>query len=152
MSHRLAGRSVATAATAGHAAFQLWNPHATQRITLREFWTFVTSAPAAGAGLAIRRTTARGTPGSTQTPVLANDTHRGSVSVSVSLLDLAVFTVQPTLETSPNLWQWSPAAVAASGVSGPIEIDIPPGTGLAWVNIAAVIFPASDISVAWTED
>lgn len=152
MSHRLAGRSGATAATAGHAAAELWNPHATQRITLREFWICATTAPAAGAGVALRRTTARGTAGSTLTPVLANDTHRGSVSASVSVLDFAVFSAQPTLETSPNLWQWTFAAAAASGVSGPIEIDIPPGTGLAWVNIAAVIFPVSDFCVAWTED
>lgn len=151
MAHRLSGRSAATAATAGNAAAGLWNPHTTQRITLREFWICANTAPAALAGVAIRRTTARGTATLTATPVIANDTHRGAVSVSVSVLDLT-YSVQPTLETGANMWQWTFAAAAASGVSGPIEIDIPPGTGIAWVNIGAVIFPAADFNVAWTED
>lgn len=151
MGHRLSGRTAATAATIGNSAFGLWNPHSTMRIKLTELSICMTTAPNAANGLAMRRTSARGTASTTVTPVIYNDVQQMAVSVSVSVLDLA-YSGQPTLQTSPGLWQWSYAAVANSGSMSPFDVVIPPGTGIALVNLSAQITPVADVSVAWLEE
>lgn len=142
------GRSAATAATAGHAICQVWNPHATKRIRLLNLGIWKVAAGTAGDAVEIRRSTVRGTPGSTVTPGIAQSYNRDVVPQSGFLLDLAAFTVQPTLETG-GLIGWVAANVAASGIYMPFGqggITVPPGTGIVAVQIAATSWPISEIT------
>lgn len=152
MSIRIAGRSAATAATANHAVAAIWNPSSSLRIRVTEL-SFVAqgAAPTAGNSLQVRRITARGTAGSTLTPTIANDTDRIVAPVSGVVVDLAAYTVQPTLDTGVAMWQWNLAAVIGSGVVLPFEVTIPPGAGLAIAQIAATVTPALDVSCCVTE-
>lgn len=144
------GVNVATAATADHAIFSVWNPSATKRIELIELGFFVLTAPAANAGCYLRRITARGTAGSTATPGVPNSYQNDAAPDSGFLLDLAVFTVQPTLAAAPGMGvTMALPAVIGSGFLYPIPgqiLIIPPGTGVALLNRAAVITPAGE---AW---
>lgn len=143
------GLTVATAATHAHAVAQIWNPSGTKRIELAEIGICAVAAPGAASGFVIRRTSARGTPGSTVTPTAEHGYSRDAVPDSGFLLDLAAFTVQPTLiagELGPG---WILAAVIGSGIIyqyGGRNLTIPPGTGIAIVNRAAIILPASEVS------
>lgn len=148
--YRMAGRSAATTATTGNALFGLWNPHATVRVRTVEIGICCNGAPAAGASLFASRTTARGTSTSTVTPDIDNDTQRAQSPTSGLVLDLT-YSAQPTFDAS-SLWQWTFAAVSASGIIVPLEIAIPPGTGLAFRNVGGIIFPISDVSVGWREE
>lgn len=150
--YRAAGRSAATAATANVSAFSIWNPHSTVRVRLAEIHLCVQgAAPTAGASLQLRRISARGTATSTVTPIIENDIQRAQAPTPGLLLDLA-YSAQPTLVTSPALWQWSFAAVVSSGVIVPIEISIPPGTGLTLATVGATVHPATDVSIGWREE
>ena len=76
------------------------------------------------------RTSTRGTPGSTVTPDIDNDYNRAVAPASGALLDLADYTVAPTLQP-PRLMRYT---LTATGGGILIELDrlaIPPGTGLA---------------------
>lgn len=154
-----AARSAATAATANHALAQLWNPSSVCRLTVYEVTINANTAPTAGSGLMLVRTSARGTAGSTVTPTIDNDTQRFLAPPSGALLDLAAFSGQPTLSpaagtnTAGVFHRWSYAAVAGSGIvlSIPRGIEIPAGFGLAIVNMTAVIFPISDVGFVWEE-
>lgn len=143
------GTTAASAATDQHAIIQVWNPHATRIITLLELGIVAFAAPGAGAGFIIRRSSARGTPGSTVTPNAEHDTQRRAVPGSGFLVDLAAFSAQPTLVAGDLGPAWVFAAVAASGIVIPIPrgIGIPPSTGLVVVNRAAIAFPTSEIFV-----
>lgn len=144
---RVSGRTVATAATANHVAAQIWNPHATLRITVTEMHCAITTAGLANLGLA--RSTARGTAGSTITPAIQNEAGREVAPPSGLLLDLAAFTVQPTLDSSTlYLDRWNLPAAIGAGVILPFVpgLVIPPGAGLCLLTPPAVIFPASDVT------
>jgi hypothetical protein len=151
MGFRLAGRTAATTATIGNAAFGVWNPHTTSRVKLTEVAICSTTAFNAANGLALRRSSARGTASTTVTPVIYNDVQQMAAPGSGTVLDLA-YSAQPTLQTSPALWQWSFAAVANSGVLLPFDIVIPPSSGIALVNLSAQITPVLDVSVRWLEE
>lgn len=148
------GRNAATAATADHAVWQLWNPHATQRIKLVSFFMFANAAGTAGWAGRLRRTTARGTAGSTVTPGIAQHSTRGVAPVSGALLDLAAFTVQPTLDTVDSSMRTTLSAAAAAGLVFPIPggIEIPPSTGIAFIQVGATASIAFDLGVSWLED
>jgi len=148
------GKTVATAATADHAIAELWNPHSTQRIKVIQLAVFKSAAGAAGDSFRLRRTSARGTAGSTVTPVQANHSTNGVAPVSGALLDLAAFTVQPTLVAGELGPDWIAAAFAAAGLTYAIPggIEIPPGAGLAIVQAAATIWPISGVTFVWLED
>lgn len=150
--YQVRGRSVATAATADHAAAALWNPSTAFRITVWEIWVCCNAAPAAGAALNLRRITTSGTAGSTVTPTIENDTDRALAPPSGALLHLAAYTVQPTL-IGIGMAGWTFAAVAASGIIMPFPrgIAIPPGTGLAITAATALAIPAADIVYVWSE-
>jgi hypothetical protein len=148
--YRMSGRTAATTATAGNALFGLWNPHASVRPRIVEIGICTNAAPAAGASLWLSRTTARGTATSTVTPDIDNDIQRAQTPTSGLLLDVT-YSVQPTFDASP-LWQWTFAAVAASGIVIPLAFSIPPGAGVAFRNVPATIFPISDVNVAWNEE
>lgn len=149
------GRNAATAATADHAIWGFWNPHSTQRIKVIAFSMFAQSgAPAAGFSVRLRRTTARGTPGSTVTPAIQHHSIQGVAPPSGALLDLAAYTVQPTLDTGDLGIGYTFAAVQGSGIVYPIPggIEIPPGTGLACIQVPATASVQFEITVVWLED
>jgi hypothetical protein len=140
------GITAATVGTIDHCAFAIWNPSAGKRIELLEWGVFCTTAPVATSGLYMRRITARGTPGSTATPSLENALQRDALPDSGFLLDLAAYSVQPTLAAAPGMKGWVPSAAVGAGIVLPVrDIIIPPGTGIAWLNRAAAIFPVSEV-------
>ncbi len=47
---------------------------------------------------------------------------------------------------------WVPAAVAGSAIIVPVGIEIPFGTGLAIVQVAATASPVFEIVTEWYED
>jgi hypothetical protein len=138
----------ATAATIDHAIVGLWNPSTTRTALLKDLsCVFQAAAPAAGAGFVTRRCTARGTPASTITPTAEHHHRREAAPDSGFLVDLGAYSVQPTLAAGELDPQWAFSAVQASGlmrlVAAGVGLEIPPGTGLVFVNMAAVIFAAS---------
>lgn len=149
------GRNAATAGTADHAVWAMWNGHSTQRIKVISFSMFAQSgAPAAGWSVRLRRITARGTPGSTVTPGIQNHSTRGIAPPSGVVLDLAAYSVQPTLDSSDIAPGYTFAAVQASGIVYPIPggVEIPPGAGLACIQVPATASVAFEIAVSWLED
>lgn len=159
MSHiyRVSGRTVATAATAAHGCAALWNLSTAYRLTVFEIAICTTgAAPSAGCTISIQRISARGTPGSTITPNIASDDNRTLAPASGAVLDLATYTVQPTVDAPSNgsQWRWGLAAVQSSGVIIPFgkPITIPAGAGLAIVTGAAIAIPASDVTFTWEEN
>lgn len=143
------GTTATTAATDQHAIAEIWNPSSTRTIRLLEVALVAFSVPGAGAGFITRRSSAKGTAGSTVTPVDDNDAAFKETPQSAWTLELAGFTTQPTLTTGDLYPCWVFAAVTASGLVLPIPrgIEIPPGTGLCFVNRAAIAFPTSEIGV-----
>jgi hypothetical protein len=154
MSYHVRGRTAATAATADHAICNFWNPHSTQRIKVLSFLVFKTAAGIAGDSFRLRRSTTRGTPGSTVTPDIDHHSERAIAPPSGVLLDLAAFTGQPTFDASDIPPGWTAAAQAASGLVYPIPggIILPPGTGIGLVQVAATAWPISEIGFSWLED
>ena len=148
------GRIAATAATLDHAIFSVWNPHATQRIKLLSWAIFKEGTGTAGDALRLRRISARGTPGSTVTPTIENHSERGAAPPSGFLLDLSAFTVQPTLIAGELGLGWISSAFAAAGgiFAIPGGLIIPPGTGMAFLQDKATIWPISVASVSVLED
>ncbi len=147
------GRTAATTAAADVAIAQLWNPHASMRLMIWEMWLCANVAPAASAGFYIRRTTARGTAGSTVTPAAVNDTEGALATVSGALLDLAAFTVQPTFAALPAMGAWTIGAASGSGVMIPFPrgIEVPAGAGLALATTQAVAITVSDVVFVFQE-
>jgi hypothetical protein len=146
------GLTVATAATADHAIAALWNPDSLKRIKVFETGIFKTAGGTAGDSLYITRITARGTAGSTVTPDADNAWDADDVPASGALLDLAAYSVQPTLGT-PRMFGWVASAGAGAGIIWPTPrgISIPPLGGLALVQRAATIWPVSEVYFCWTE-
>lgn len=136
------GEPADTAATDAHAIWNIWNPSSTRRIELLEIAYCAIGTPGAGMGFELRRTTARGTGGSTITPTADHHTKRDAAPDSALVIDLAAFSVQPTLDGDELGPGWAFPAVAAAGLIYPLPrgIEIPPGTGLAAVNRAAIAF------------
>lgn len=153
--YHVRGRTAATAATADHCLAALWNPHSTQRIKVVQIGVFKTGAGAAADAIRLRRISARGTAGSTVTPGVENHSERGAAPPSGALLDLAAYSVQPTLIGSSELGpDFVAAAFAAAGLlyAIPGGIVIPAGTGLAIVQVAATAWPASGVNFSFLED
>lgn len=147
------GRTVATTAAADVAVANIWNPSTAYRLTVYEIWICCNAAPAAGAGIYLRRTTTIGTPGTTVTPSIENHNDRAIAPPSVMTIGMGPYSVQPTFVTAGQLVGWTFAAVPASGIIMPFPrgITIPAGTGLCIATTQAVAIPASDVSVVWEE-
>lgn len=152
MAYRCNGLTVASAATVDHGVAGLWNPHSTLRIRVIEISLVAVAAPGAGAGVELRRMSARGTAGSTVTPAIANHDARSIAPPSGALLDVATYSVQPTLEAN-GLWNWVLSAVIGSGFiyPTPLGIVVPPGAGLVLVNRAGIVVPACEVTFVWQE-
>jgi hypothetical protein len=142
-----------TAATADHAILQIWNPSST--VTIQVTQIHLVKITATGLNVVqIRRSSARGTAGSTVTPTIVNDADRDLAPPSGVLMDLAAFSAQPTLEAL-MLASWAIPASIGSGVMlvAPGEgWDVKPGAGLVLAQVNAV---ASDVggraNVYWRE-
>lgn len=143
----VSGTTAASAVTDQHAIAMIWNPSATRTVQIVELKAVVFAAPGAGAGWLLRRSTVRGTAGSTVTPTAEHHARREAAPDSGFLLDLAAYSVQPTLAAG-DLDGWVYPAVTASGVIIPYPrgLEVPPGTGLGLVNRAAIAFPAAEVS------
>jgi hypothetical protein len=137
-----------TAATAEHAISSIWNPSSSIPIWVQQI--HVVKITALGMNvLQVRRATARGTPGSTITPTIVNDQDRDLAPPSGVLIDLAAFSVQPTLEAL-LLAGWALPAAIGSGVMWVFPhpgIQVPPGSGLVVAQVNAV---ASDVGARHT--
>jgi len=148
------GFTAATAATANHVIAELWNPGTLsgRRIEVVEVAIFKAGAGTANDSIFLERTTAKGTSGSTVTPDADNAGQADSTPPSGATLELAAFTVQPTL-ASPGMYGWVAPAVAGAGIIIPIPrvIVIPAGTGLAIVQRAATIWPTSEVSFVFED-
>lgn len=141
------GRTAATVATLNHAIAAIWNPHATQRICVTEIGlTKQGGAGTAGDAIYVTRISARGTAGSTVTPGIAQDHGRSIAPPSGFLMDLAAYSVQPTLD-GVGMRGFTLAAVQASGLIIPLprSIELPAGTGLAICQAAATIMPICEV-------
>lgn len=142
------GKNAATAATIDHAVAAVWNPSSTKRIKLLELHIFKQAVGAADEPV-LRRITTRGTPGSTVTPTAVNEWEQIAAPPSGFLLDLATYTVQPTLAASPLHGCVIPAAIGAGimWVFSGDGLEIPAGAGIAVTAGIALAFPASRITI-----
>jgi hypothetical protein len=152
MRYSVAGRSLATAATANHVGAQLWNPSTSLPVWVRELHWFQTGAVVSNP--AITRSSARGaTPTATVTPDIDNHYDRALAPPSGVVLELATFGTQPTIDTVP-LARYNQPAAAGSGfilVFGDDGIEVKPGTGLVVATLVAVILQPADVTVVWEE-
>jgi hypothetical protein len=156
MSYSMRGRAAATAATADHAVFSIWNPHSTHRIKVISFAMFAQVAPTAGWTGRFRRISARGTAGSTVTPNSSNHSELAVAPVSGVLLDLAQYSAQPTLLASSvdMLLGYPYPATIGAGIIYPIPggVIVPPGAGIAYIQVPATASTAMEVAVTWLED
>ena len=147
-----------TAATAGAASpdviCQLWNPDGAKRIKVLEvsLWR----GGITGTRVVPTRTTARGTPGSTVTPDADNAWDTDAGPPSGALLDLAQFSVAPTIMAAPHLMGFHMAANTGQEGFGfvwasPKGIEVAPGTGLALIMPLTVVWPISETTWVWEE-
>lgn len=151
--YAVAGRSAATAATLNHVGAQFWNPHSTRRIWLWKI-SYCNSASAAGDSIRFARTSVRGTAGSTVTPDVDNDFEQANAPASGALLDLAAFSVQPTL-VAPQVVasvSFNTASVGWSLVFDAPGFCIDPGSGFAIHTTGAIVLRAGDWAFTWWED
>lgn len=151
MNYMVGGRSANTAATADHVAAALWNPSSAVTMWVKEIWVFKTVGTADNHCLYY--ITGRGTAGSTVTPTINSDLERSLAPPSGALLDLALYSVQPTLAASLCIVRANLPATVGSGFiwvfSDPIRIK--PGQGLAVATPVATILQASDFTFKWAE-
>jgi len=147
--YSVGGLSAITAATANSPVGALWNPHATKSITVVDATLGKTTGQTA---VYAGRITTRGTPGSTITPDIDNDWQRLIAPISGALLDLAAYSVGPTL-AGPDMWRF----MASQNVAGNVEevwlgdgVMIPAGTGLGFF-ITTAVATTVELSVVWDE-
>jgi hypothetical protein len=104
--------------------------------------------------IAVRRTSAKGTAGTTVTPNSSNSASGRLAPPSGATLELATFSAQPTLLASSvdMLRANFPAAIASGAMySFQVPIEIPAGQGLAIITPPAVILQPADVTFRWTE-
>jgi len=145
-----------TEAVADHAIWAVWNPHSTQRVKLIAFTMMQAEAMSAGTAARFRRTTARGTPGSSVSADQSNHSIFGVAPASGLVLDAGPFSVQPTFDGTSDL---APGIVFTTSQGGGIRyyefpggIEIGPGSGLACVQVAATALAGFQVGVWWLED
>lgn len=148
------GVAAATAGSVAHeTVFVLWNPDSLKRIYLLEFHVWRGGNNQSRAWL--RRTTTRGTPGSTITPDADNAWDSNLAPGSGALLDLSSYTSEPT-KASPEFLSIIFAAVTGGQGMGfvwsnPRGIMIPPGTGVGMTMPISTAGSAAEVSVVWEE-
>lgn len=143
-------RTTATAATADHCYANMWNPHASISIFVREVSAFKTIATVDNPGLV--RTSTIGTPAAVVTPDIDNHYNRRYAPISLATLQQGAFSVQPTVQGPYIMRSNLPAAIGSGLVwvfSEPFEL--PAGTGLALATPVAVIGQVMDLTYVWDE-
>lgn len=148
--YAVAGRSTATDANANDAIAALHNDHGTKSIYVREMWIFHTAATAGNLGIV--RTSTAGTPASTVTPDADNAFDRRATPPSGCDLNLGNFTAEPTKQ-GPNMYQAALAAQIGVGMTYVFAqpLEVPAGTGIAFITSTAAAYPASDVTFVWDE-
>ena len=136
-------------------ATTLWNPVAPARpIYVRQMRNWVDNPSSSTTReLALARTTTRGTPGFTITPTINNNYERMIAPPSGALADFALYTVNPTVDAS-NMDRMVYRGVTGNGwawayMGAPIVI--PPGTGLAVIQVSAAALDITDWTWVWDE-
>ena len=150
--YSVSGFTAATA-SATDAVFGLWNPDGAQRITVLEAGFYVNEITSAR--MCIRRTSARGTAGSTVTPDADNNWSGQDVPPSGALLDLAAYSVQPTNAGILHGIRKS-ATTGSAGVGHVFNftyggVTIPPGRGIVVRNLDAFVAGPVECYVVWEE-
>lgn len=153
--YSVSGVTVVTAAAINNGIAALWNPSTTRRIKVLEAGVYKNGIT--GIRVRLTRVSARGTPGSTVTPDADNSWEGGDdVPASGALLDLAAYTVQPTIMgTSLNSSLTSNAS--GSGGTGYVWTSpegwwVPPLRGFAILTLQANAWPISEVYFVWEED
>lgn len=149
--YSVAGRAPNTAATANHCAAQLWNPSTTISIYVHEIHVAQTTATVSN--LMVSRSTARGaTPATTVTPDIDSNYEGVLAPASAAVLELALFSTQPTLAVPPRL-QWNLPAAIGSGLMWVFAEPwrVLPTNGICVATPVAVILQAADYTFVWTE-
>jgi hypothetical protein len=143
-------RATVTTTAIGTVIAQLWNPHATARITVVEFFILFNATPAADGAVTFIATSTRGTPGSTVTPDIINHSQRAIAPPSGVVLDRAPFSVQPTWDADLDTG-WYLRVRAGSGILRRINHLIVPGHGLGlWQLVATAGY--YDLGFSWYEE
>lgn len=134
--------------TAGEPLCTLWNPSAVEVLYVLSF-SVVSSGIALNGN--IQRCTTRGSPGSTVTPDIDSDVRRVTAPNSGALLDLSNYTASPTLQT-PIIKSLNHPARAGGGYELRFmkPIEVPPGTGLTFTDLAGVA-GGMEFDVSWWE-
>ena len=148
----IGGRSAATAATANHVGAALWNPATARSLWVTQIGWSKTVATADQVGIV--RISARGTAGSSITSGIQSDAEGAVAPRSGAILDLAAYSVQPTL-VSATVYQfrWSLPASIGSGFLLPLPDvwEVPAGQGLALLTPPATVLQPADVSFFWRE-
>lgn len=141
-------RNSATAATATHAGFGLWNS-GTGQIFLKEIWATKTTA-IADVPCLIRNTT-RGTPASTTTPTSANGADVWP-DTPLGLLDNGPYSAQPTIGAIYMVRDTIAGAIGA-GFKWifPRPIEIIGSTGVVVVTPSNLALQPYDFTFIWEE-
>ena len=145
------GRGTNTSGNIGDCIGQLWNDDATETITVVEFWVW--RGGLTGNRVEMCRSTARGTAGSTVTPDADNAWDNLAGPTTSVLLDLPSFTTDPTV-AGPALMNWNNATGTDSmGIAWATAggINVPPGTGIAFLSLTATVYTASEVTFVWEE-
>lgn len=148
----IGGRTAATAATANNVGAALWNPSTSRSLWVTQIGWSKTAATADQVGLV--RISARGTAGSSITSGIQSDAEGAVAPRSGAVLDLAVFTVQPTpVSATVYTFRWSLPATVGSGFLLPLPDvwEVPAGSGIAILTPSAVILQPADVSFFWRE-
>jgi hypothetical protein len=142
----VAGRTGgATAATADNVGAELWNPHGTRSLYVKQIIVFLTAASACNLGVA--RSSAKGTSTSTVTPDADSAYNRRAVPATGCTLELD-FSAEPTLAT-PYLQRATLAAIVGGGMVfafGGLGLEVPAGTGIVVATPVAVALPVVDVT------
>lgn len=149
--YSVVGTSVVASAN-NEPGMAVWNPHSTRRVVVSELGFYKNGT--GGDRFNLRRTTTRGTPGSTVTPDADNAWDLDDTPPSGVLLDLGDFTSLPTF-ASPDLSATILNTVTGSPGMGmvwtfPGGLWIPPGTGVA-VMANSSLFAPSECYAVWEE-
>ena len=143
-------RTTVTTTTIGTVIAQLWNPHATARITVVEFFILFNATPGADSAVSFVATNTRGTPGSTDTPSIIHHSQCAIAPPSGVLLDKAPFSVMPAVAGDLDTG-WYLRVRAGSGILRRINHLIVPGHGLGlWQLVATAGY--YDLGFSWYEE
>jgi hypothetical protein len=152
--YSVGGRPPDTGGAINDVQCALWNPASPPNpIYFVAFFHAGTVAAGAAVRIGFNRITTRGTPATTVTPTIENDWEDYVAPTSGAVLDLCLYSVQPTLST-PYMGRWH--ANVNPGECPIIFIPVKPyrinpGEGLAISSVQASIIGGGDVTFEWTE-